>query len=115
MQINGKEITFRLNIRATKRIANLCPNRDISQVDKLFNDSDYFNLIENIEEIAIAMSLNKENEQPLTAEEIEEMDITELSKLTDHLKAQFGRDRGTNVETTPIKKKDEKASESSSD
>lgn len=115
MQINGKDITFRLNLRATKRIANLCPNRDISQIDKLFNDDDFVQLVENIEEIAIAMSLNKENEQPLTEEDIEDLDVTELSALTDELRDQFRADRGTNVETTPIKKKGAKASGSSSD
>lgn len=115
MQINGREVTFRLNIRATKRIANLCPNRDISQIDKLFNDNDFANLIENIEEIAIAMSLNKENKKPLTAEELEDMDISELTVLTDELRTRFGIDRGTNVETKPIKKKGTKVSVSSSD
>lgn len=115
MNINGKDITFHLNLRATRDIAVLCPGRDLTQVDKLFASNDMADMIDNIVEIAVAMSKNKANEEPLTAEDVEEMDLTELNALMDEIQKQFNADRGTNVETQPIKKKAEKANGSSSD
>lgn len=115
MKINGKDITFHLNLRATKDIAVLCPNRDLTQVDKLFERNDTADFIDNITNIAVAMSKNRENEEPLTAEDVEELDILQLNELVTELRNQFRADRGTNVKTQPIKKKGAEGKQSSSD
>lgn len=111
MIINGKDITFRFNIRATKKIAELCPNRDLQQIDKLFDREDLTEFLDVIGQIAIAMSLNHDNKEPLTEEDIEEMDFSDLAELQSELLLQMRRDRGGHVETT-AKKKAETASSS---
>lgn len=113
MLINGKDITFHLNIRASKRIAALCPGRDITHIDEIFNRTDFVEFMDNMVELAVAMSLNKDNEQPLTADDLEELDITELNNLVEELQRQFRADKQTTVETQPIKKKDTGAEEES--
>ncbi len=115
MKINGKDIKFHLNIRATKRIAALCPNRDIQQIDKLFDREDLVEFLDVIAEIAVAMSLNSDNPEPLTADDIEELDFNELSELQNEMIAQFITDRGGHVQTEAIKKKAEEGKQSSSD
>lgn len=114
MLINGKDIHFRFNLRASKRIAALCPGRDLTHVGEIFDRSDFVEFLDNMAELAIAMSLNKENEEPLTREDFEELSFAELNDLVDKLQIQFGIDRQTTVETQPIKKKAVKA-ESASD
>lgn len=115
MKFGDREITFIMNIRATKEIAALCPGRDISKIDQLFDREDLVEFLDNLTKIAIAMSRNKQNEKPLTAEDIEELDITEMNELTQELRANFIRDKGTNVSVESIKKNEDEASESSSD
>ena len=113
MEINGKEVTFRMNIRAAKRIAALCPGRDLTKIDTLFAQDDLVKFLENLTEIAIAMSMNSSNDTPLTAEEVEELDITDMNNIAQELRNNFVRDRETVVETTPTKKNEVKDSEES--
>lgn len=110
MVINGRDITFRMNIRATKKIAGMCPNRDLTKIEILFDQEDLVRFLDNLTEIAIAMSMNSANETPLTASEIEELDISDLNLLTQELRANFRRDRGTNVEIQEVKKNEEDGS-----
>lgn len=115
MLINGKEIHFHFNIRASKRIAALCPGRDLTHIDEIFDRTDFVVFMENMSELAIAMSLNKENKEPLTEEDIDELDIQELNILVDELQKNFREDKATTVETVQIKKKAEEAEAQASD
>lgn len=105
MIINGKNIEFHFNLTASKEIAVLCPGRDLTQIDKLFAAEDSYDFIDNMILIAIAMSKNKQNPEPLTEEDMNELEFEDLTDLVTELRSQFRRDKKTTVETQPIKKK----------
>lgn len=115
MKIGDRDITFRMNLRATKSVAALCPNRDLTRMMELFDRSDMVEFLDTMTEIAIAMSMNKANDKPLTAEEVADLDISDLNQLIAELRSAFVRDKQTNVDTVDVKKNEEKAEQLDSD
>lgn len=118
MLIHGKERGFKLTVGASRKISQLCPDKDIKNIGKLFQTADTTQMIDYISIICASLSEGYEMMQkfsqkdyemdPLTVEEILSLGIDEISLLQDEMMATLERDLKTEVNPEPVPQKGKK-------
>lgn len=98
MKIHGKERNFCMTVGAAKRIAKLCPEGKIENLNIVLSNDNTVEMVEKVTEILVILNEGYESkrafEEPgytpdvLTVEELETLEIQELTKLqTEALRA----------------------------
>lgn len=118
MVIHGKERGFKLTVGASRKISQLCPDKDIKNIGKLFEAADTTQMIDYIAVICSALSEGYEMMQKftqpdyvpdvLTIEEILALGVNEISALQDEMMKTLQRDLKTEVNPEPVPMKGKK-------
>lgn len=107
MKIHGKERKFELTVGATAKVASICPDRDIKNIDQMLT-GDFVTVIDTV--IKLAMYMNEAYElklsfetdhepDPISYDELSTLSADEMSQLQDEVVSAFTRDTKTNVKT----------------
>lgn len=116
MKIHGRDIGLRFTCGASSRVASLCPENDISRLGELFGEGkDIVKMMEIIMALVEALNegyeLNRKYEEPgyepnpITREELETLDMTQLMGLQDELIQVMTGDSKGEIEVEPPKGK----------
>lgn len=113
MIINGKERKFGLTIEASEKIAELCENKDFSNLASLFNGKTFNESIRNTIKLAIIMDNAYQDQKAyydseytvdyLTEDDFKHLNINEINRLTEGLMEAINEGTSTSVETEPVK------------
>lgn len=86
--VNNKVYGLEFNIRASRRLAKLCPNGDLTRIGEIFDDVAYNQALDIVITAAVAMSEGYEGKQaflnkdytphPLTEEDFDFLDPGEI-------------------------------------
>lgn len=114
MLIHGREVHFLLTVGATRAVARMCPDGDISNIGLIFEGKSTDKMIDIIAELSAAMSTGYEEQRkyleqgyvpnPISKEEVLTLTIPELEELQKELMGEIGAGMKTEVEAEPDKK-----------
>lgn len=113
MKIYGKERKFTLTVGATAKVAALCPDNDIKNIDQLLT-GDFVTVIDTVLKLAVYMNeayelkLSYETDHeadPVSYEELSTLSAEEMTQLQDEVVSAFTQDSKTNVKTEAPKGK----------
>lgn len=113
MKIHGKERKFELTVGATAKVATMCPDHDLKNMDQLLA-GDHVQTIDAV--IKLAMYMNEAYElklsfmsdheaDPITYEELSTLSPDEMMKLQEEVVNAFSDGTKTNVKTEAPKTK----------
>ena len=118
MLIHGREVHFLLTVGATRAVAKMCPDGDISNIGLIFEGKNTDKMIDIIAELAAAMSNGYEEQKkyleqgyvpnPITKDEVLTLTIPELEGLQKELMEEIGAGMKTEIEAEPEKQKGKK-------
>lgn len=122
MQVYGRDVGFRFTVGASAKIADLCPDGDISRLGEVLGGQ-YGRVARDSAAVIAALSEGYEQSRrfedaaykprPLTAEEILSLGMAEFAELQQAAMSAWGADAAPTVEVEPEKKEDGKAQVSS--
>ena len=108
MKIHGKERNFCMTVGAAKRIAKLCPEGKIANLNIVLSNDNTVEMVEKVTEILVILNEGYESkrafEEPgytpdvLTVEELETLEIQELTKLQTEALRTVRKDQKPDVE-----------------
>jgi len=118
MLIHGREVHFLLTVGATRAVARMCPEGDISNIGLIFEGKSTDKMIDVIAELAAAMSSGYEDQKkyleqgyvpnPISKDEVLTLTIQELEDLQKELMGELGAGMMTEIEAEPEKQKGKK-------
>lgn len=118
MELNGREVGFRRSVLATVKIAEICPNKDITKLGEMLT-GDIVTGLETAVTFVCALSeayeTHKKREDPtytpnpLTAEEVYNETEEVLGDLIAEAIQAYQQDGKPTVETAPVKGKNGEA------
>lgn len=122
MQIYGREVGFRFTVGASAKISDLCPDGDITRLGEVL-EGQYGQVTRDTAAIMVALSEGHEQArsfeepgykpQPITAEEVMSLTMSEFNALQQAALAAWTEDSKPTVEVAPEKKESGKAQASS--
>lgn len=122
MQIYGREVGFRFTVGASAKISDLCPDGDITRLGEVL-EGQYGQVTRDTAAIMVALSEGHEQArsfeepgykpQPITAEEVMSLTMSEFNALQQAVLAAWTEDSKPTVEVEPEKKESGKAQASS--
>lgn len=122
MLVHGREIGFRFTVGASAKVADLCPEGDISRLGDVLSGG-YGTVARDMAAIIAALSEGYEQSRkfaelgyvpnPLTAEELLALGVAEFTALQAEAMAAWAADSKPTVEVEPEKKENGKARTSS--
>lgn len=122
MQIYGREVGFRFTVGASAKISDLCPDGDITRLGEVL-EGQYGQVTRDTAAIMVALSEGHEQArffeepgykpQPITAEEVMSLTMSEFNALQQAALAAWTEDSKPTVEVEPEKKEGGKAQASS--
>lgn len=122
MQIYGREVGFRFTVGASAKISDLCPDGDITRLGEVL-EGQYGQVTRDTAAIMVALSEGHEQArsfeepgykpQPITAEEVMSLTMSEFNALQQAALAAWTEDSKPTVEVEPEKKESGKAQASS--
>ena len=122
MQIYGREVKFRFTVGASAKISDLCPDGDITRLGEVL-EGQYGQVTRDTAAIMVALSEGHEQArsfeepgykpQPITAEEVMSLTMSEFNALQQAALAAWTEDSKPTVEVAPEKKESGKAQASS--
>ncbi len=108
MKIHGKERNFCMTVGAAKRIAKLCPEGKLENLNVVMGTGNTVEMVDKVTEILVILNEGYESkrayEEPgytpdvLTVEELEALEIQELTKLQTEALRTMRRDQKPDVE-----------------
>lgn len=108
MKIHGKERNFCMTIGAAKRIAKLCPEGKLENLNVMLSNGNTVDMVEKVTELLVILNEGYENkrafEEPgytpdvLTVEELETLEVEELTKLQTEALRTIRKDQKPDVE-----------------
>lgn len=114
MIIHGRECGFRFTIGASIAIAELCPEKDLSRMGELFEGKSYGDvavqtaklaaILSKANEAAVAYDGSRQQERPLSEEEIMTLTQEEFQAVQAEVLKAYGADTARTVEVEPSKK-----------
>lgn len=125
MIIYGKEYHFALTIRAQQRLAEFCPNKDITRLNEVFSGEGFTARdMELAAQFCVILNEGYETKRcfedlnhkfdPLTMDIVLSLEQDEFEQLQAEAQACYKRDKNPTVGTEPQKKTDAAAPESGS-
>ena len=112
MFIFGREVGLAVTVGASIKLARLCPDNDLTKIDSLLKGG-LTDTLENVMKMAVIMSEAYELKQahilpdyepnPLTEEELEALDMSELGELMAEVRSAMARDGAQQINTKPAK------------
>lgn len=117
MVIYGKEYHFALTIRAQQRLAEFCPNKDITRLNEVFSGKGFTaHDMEIAAQFCVILSEGYETKRcfedlehkfdPLTMDIVLSLEQDEFEQLQAEAQACYKRDKAPTVKTEPQKKTD---------
>lgn len=117
MFLYGREIGLAVTVGASVKLAKLCPGKDLNRIGELLQGSQA-DTLESLMGIACVLSeayeVRKAHQEPghkanpLTMEELESLDMDEISELFDLVTETLVGDRETQVNAKPAAQKGSK-------
>lgn len=108
MKIHGKERNFCMTIGAAKRIAKLCPEGKLENLNVMLNNGNTVDMVEKITELLVILNEGYENKRAfeelgytpdvLTVAELETLEVDELTKLQTEALRTIRKDQKPDVE-----------------
>lgn len=108
MEIHGKERNFCMTIGAAKKIAAICPEGDIKNLDVMLTSGNTVEVVDKVAQLMVFLNegyeLKRSFEQPgytpdvLTLEELETLEIQDLQRLQVEAIRTIRRDQKPDVE-----------------
>lgn len=117
MVINGRDIRFRRSVRATADLAEICPNKDISKLGELMAGGTAQQMVTAAMLIHILNNAYEKHEHivnpeyeanPISVDEIMDLDEVEFTALMTEAVAAFRMDGETDIATKPATGKGKK-------
>lgn len=113
MKVYGREVGLRFTCGASAKIARLCPNNDISKLDKLLEGKDMATIIEVTAKIAHYLSEGYEQSEhfknpdhvpnPISVDEFMSFGMDEIMELTKEIGEEIRESSKGSVDAVPPK------------
>lgn len=113
MKVYGREVGLRLTCGASAKIARMCPNNDMSKLEKVFDTKDMATLIENTAKVAHYLSEGYEQSEhfknpdhvpnPISVDEFMSFGMDEIMQLSQEIADQIRGDSKGEVDAVAPK------------
>lgn len=108
MKIHGKERNFAMTIGAAKKIAKLCPESKLENLNVMLSSGSTVDMVEKVTELLVILNEGYENKKAfetpgytpdvLTVEELETLEVEELTRLQTEALKTIKKDQKPDVE-----------------
>lgn len=109
--VNGEERGLALTVRSLSRVSALCPDHDMSRFEELFSDgidaevlAELVSVMSDCYERRKAREDRTEVREPVSAEDVLDMDLGDLAGIARELTAVVAQAMHATVEAEPVKK-----------